>query len=222
MSRACLVSCAEKDGLRLICVVLRDEPPYQYTDTIALFDYGFSNFQKINISQTETKYNLDNMGLFYSGNDILGNSRPFLSLDREDYIVLPRTTSFENLDSYISYDTDSSEQAASINYTYHGMDVGSVGVNFAKSGNETHLFGMVIDTSDDLQNSEEPSVIFIDVTKILVFLAVVAVAVFIGLLLHSALKNYAFGCIRHTRRYENDRQRGRRNRSGSKFKDYDL
>ncbi len=222
VSRACLVSCAEKDGLRLICVVLRDEPPYQYTDTIALFDYGFSNFQKINISQTETKYNLDNMGLFYSGNDILGNSRPFLSLDREDYIVLPRTTSFENLDSYISYDTDSSEQAASINYTYHGMDVGSVGVNFAKSGNETHLFGMVIDTSDDLQNSEEPSVIFIDVTKILVFLAVVAVAVFIGLLLHSALKNYAFGCIRHTRRYENDRQRGRRNRSGSKFKDYDL
>ena len=29
-ARYCLVSCAEKDGMRLICVVMRDESPMQY------------------------------------------------------------------------------------------------------------------------------------------------------------------------------------------------
>ena len=37
-ARSCLVSCAEKNGLRLICVVMKDEAPYQYEDTISLFN----------------------------------------------------------------------------------------------------------------------------------------------------------------------------------------
>ena len=55
VARSCLVSCAEKDGMKLICVVLRDEAPLQYEDTISLFNYGFSNFDKVNVSQTETR-----------------------------------------------------------------------------------------------------------------------------------------------------------------------
>ena len=38
VARSCLVSCAEKDGMKLICVVLRDEAPLQYEDTISLFN----------------------------------------------------------------------------------------------------------------------------------------------------------------------------------------
>ena len=68
----------------------------------------------------------------------------------------------------------------------------------------------------------KPSVIFIDVSKILAFLAVAAVAVFIGLLLHSALKNYSFSGNSHKKRHEGGRHRDKRNRSGGKFKDYDL
>ena len=63
-ARSTLVSCAEKNGMKLICVVLKDESPAHYEDTIALFDYGFSNFDKVNVSQSETKYNIDNTGLF--------------------------------------------------------------------------------------------------------------------------------------------------------------
>ncbi len=221
-ARSCLVSCAEKDGLRLICVVMRDEAPYQYTDTISLFDYGFSNFQKINISQTDTRYDIDNTGLFYSGNDILGSSHSFLTLDREDYIVFPRTASLEDLESAISYDTGNQNQAASITYTYHGVDLGSIGVNFAKGENETCLFGTVVNTDSDIgRDPMETPVIFIDVTKILTVLAVIAVAVFIGLLLHSFLKNYEFSGKHHKRRRGNDRWHSRRNRSGSRFKGYD-
>lgn len=223
VARSCLVSCAEKDGLKLICVVLRDEAPFQYTDTISLFDYGFSNFQKVNISQAETKYNIDNTGLFYSGNDILGSSHPFLTLDSEDYIVFPRTASFEDLESTISYDTGIQNQAASITYTYHGVALGSVGVNFTRSENETYLFGMVLSTDANTgKETEESPVIFINVTTILTVLAVIAVAVFIGLLLHSVLKNYEFSGTPRKNRRENNRWRSKRNRSGSEFKDYDL
>lgn len=222
-ARCSLVSCAEKDGLKLICAVLRDEDPFRYTDTIALFDYGFANFQKVNISQADTRYDIDNMGLFYSENDILGDSQPFLALDRDDYIIFPMTASMEDLDSSISYETEDKEQAASITYSYHGMELGSVGVNFAKSGNEARLFGMVTGKDEaSLEDSAEPSVIFIDVSKILAFLAVAAVAVFIGLLLHSALKNYSFSGNSHKKRHEGGRHRGKRDRSGGKFKDYDL
>ena len=43
-ARSNLVSCAQKDGLKLICVVMMEESPQQFKDTISLFDYGFSNF----------------------------------------------------------------------------------------------------------------------------------------------------------------------------------
>ena len=222
-ARSCLVSCAEKDGLRLICVVLRDEAPYQYTDTIALFEYGFSNFQKINISQTDTKYNIENTGLFYSGNDILGSSHSLLTLDREDYIVFPQTASFEDLESVVSYDTGDQNQAASITYTYHDVALGSVGVNFSSGENETCLFGMVLDIGTDIVKDDEGShVIFINITTILAVLAAVAVAVFIGLLLHSGLKNYEFSGKPRKKRRAKNRWRSKRNRSESAFKDYDL
>lgn len=40
-----LVTCAEKDGHRLVCVVLKDTNPKHYLDSIALFDYGFACYE---------------------------------------------------------------------------------------------------------------------------------------------------------------------------------
>lgn len=68
-ARYSVVSCAERDRLKLICVVLRDESPAHYEDTIALFNYGFGNFEKVNVSQMETKYDIGNTG-FFMGNAI--------------------------------------------------------------------------------------------------------------------------------------------------------
>ncbi|HOO26984.1 MAG TPA: D-alanyl-D-alanine carboxypeptidase family protein, partial [Lachnospiraceae bacterium] len=50
-ARQTLVTCAERDGIRLICVIMKEESPDQFLDTAALFDYGFDNFQKLNISK---------------------------------------------------------------------------------------------------------------------------------------------------------------------------
>ena len=46
-SQNTLVTFAEKDGMRLICVVFKEATDdLRYTDTKTLFDWGFSNFQK--------------------------------------------------------------------------------------------------------------------------------------------------------------------------------
>lgn len=140
-ARSALVSCAEKDGLKLICVVLRDEAPFQYEDTIALFDYGFNNFEKINISQKETRYNIENTGLLYEGNDVFGTSKPILSLNQDACVILPKTIPFESLTSSISYDTKDENQVALITYSYEGIPLGTASVDFNTSEIEGYSFG---------------------------------------------------------------------------------
>lgn len=141
VARSTLVSCAEKDGMKLICVVMRDENPNYYEDTISLFDYGFSNFQRVNISQTETKYNIDNAGSFYSGNDIFGNSKPILQLNQNDSITLPNTITFRDAVSEISYDNTAPGQAAVITYTYNDVVLGTASIDFTASEKGSSVFG---------------------------------------------------------------------------------
>lgn len=135
-----LVSCAEKNGMRLICVVLNDENPQHNEDTIALFEYGFSNFDKVNVSQTETRYDIDNIGFFYNDTDIFGAGGPILSLNKEDCVILPKSASFSDLTSSISYDTGNPGQAALISYRYHDVPVGSVSVDLVNHSQKNYTF----------------------------------------------------------------------------------
>jgi len=47
VARQTLVTCAQKDDMRLICVVLKDETPEHYLDTTNLMEYGFANFTQL-------------------------------------------------------------------------------------------------------------------------------------------------------------------------------
>ena len=221
-ARNCLVSCAEKDGMKLICVVLKDGNPYHYEDTLNLFAYGFNNFEKVNVAQTETKYNIENTGLFYSGNDIFGSSQPILSLNKNDYVILPKTADFQDLDSVISYETENENQAAVITYTYHDVYIGSVSLNFAgNQENSSSLFNISEDESD-VAEVKDTSYIFINIIKILGVLIAAAVVGFIVLLIKLFLKNYELGG--HGRRAWKKASRHRRKkiRGSGKFRDYDF
>ena len=123
-SRQTLVSCAKKDGMELICVVFVEESPYQFTDTIALFDYGFENFQRVKISDHETGYTMANTGFLESGSDIFGNSKPFISLAEDTYVIIPNSATFADLTSSLVYDTDYSGSVAEVQYFYQDYYVG--------------------------------------------------------------------------------------------------
>ncbi len=185
-ARSTLVSCAERDGLKLICVVMRDENPQYYKDTVTLFDYGFANFEHVNVAETETKYNIDNTGSFYSDNDIFGNSQPILSLNQDDFIVLPKTATFSDVVSEISYDTENENQAALITYTYHNVYIGTASVDLAVNSMESSIF----DTVPPEPEPEKPSFVFINVVKILLGAAAAAAAVSLLLLARILLRNF--------------------------------
>lgn len=216
-ARYCLVSCAEKDGLKLICVVLRDEQPQQYQDTISLFEYGFANFEKVNVSQRETKYNIDDTGLFYSGNDVFGSSQPLLSLNKEDCIILPRTIPFESVESSISYATKNDGQAALITYTYQGVTLGTAGINFNVIKGNPSIF----DTEPE--EEKEDSFIFINLRLILIILGILAFVVLLRLAAGAFLKFYAVpgsNLDRRRKARRRRRRRARRNRNRKRRGDW--
>ena len=102
-SRQTLVSAAEKNGMKLVCVVFMDETPYQFEDTITLFQYGFENFQRVSIKDHETKYNIDTMNFFDTENDLFGDSTPLISIENDTYVILPNTACFSDTVSTLRY-----------------------------------------------------------------------------------------------------------------------
>ena len=215
---SCLVSCAEKDGIRLICVVMNDVAPNQYLDTIALFDYGFSNFDKINISEKETKYNISTKGSFYTGVDVLGNSQPILSLNKNDFIMLPKTVDFEDIESEISYNTQKKEQAAIIKYTYHGRTLGTASVDFAvvdENGgykfDEEVLPDSVAAEKEEPEEDEEEKIVFINIVKIGKYVLIVGASIGLIYLIVKWQINYH---RKHPNWRANWRRERRKKRSG--------
>lgn len=126
-ARSNLVSCAEKDGLKLICVVMADESPEQFQDTVSLFDYGFSNFSSVQAADEDTTYNVGRGGLFSAGGQ---QSAQILSIDPEAKVTLPATVEFADLTSELSYDDTAAGQAAIIHYSYNGQPLGTAPILF--------------------------------------------------------------------------------------------
>lgn len=127
-ARQTLVTCAQKDGMKLICVVLKEESPSQFTDTIDLLNYGFSNFKKYNVSEYDQEYNIQTYDFFQTDNDVFGSSQPILSLDRDASIILPITADFADAEKSIIYEETNSGRLATIVYQYQGMTVGTCSI----------------------------------------------------------------------------------------------
>lgn len=195
-SRQTLVSAAEKDGMKLVCVVFMEESPNQYTDTISLFNYGFDNFKLFSIEENESKYSVSNNDLFDTQNDLFGDSSPLLSLEQDAYIVLPKTAAFTDADSSISYSNNhTSEVVASIDYTYSDVPVGTCNIVFSKASVPAFTFSSVSsieDTKETTSTTENKKVIFINVRKVIFGILAVAIGFIILQYLISFLNSYNF------------------------------
>ncbi len=148
LARETLVTCAERDGMKLICVVLKEESPEQFTDTVTLFNYGFNNFRAEKVADIDKRYMPNDSLFFESDNDVFGKSGTILSLNKNDYIILPVNASVEDTDYEISYDLSPAEQTkagnvlAKVIYNYNGTPIGSARVCFLESeGTPSQLAG---------------------------------------------------------------------------------
>lgn len=113
-ARETLVTFAEREDVHLICVIIKEEPPYEYYDTIDLLNYAFDNFTKVNIRESERKYTLSSPDFLSFGPDIFGKSEPAYRIEETSSLMIPKKASFSDLDSEIiplTYETASGQDS---------------------------------------------------------------------------------------------------------------
>lgn len=191
-ARQTLVTCAERNGMKLICVVMKDESPNQFTDTIDLLNYGFNNFEIVNVAENETKFNIDNADFFQTNNDIFGSSKPILSLNKGSYLILPKTAVFKDTVSSISYDVEDENQIAKIDYTYNGIYVGNVTVDIATDTASPYDFDSPIEPLPEDETDSNENIIFVNIKKVLLFVLAAAGILILLFIVKSLLQNYSF------------------------------
>ena len=134
-----LVTGCERGGMRLVCVVMNLEDPQQFVETMTLFDYGFSEFRKLNISENDTAFSISSAGFLSGGKDIFGSSSSAFSIQPGTYVDLPKNASFSDL-------TATLDQNNNITYSYGDMVVGRTKLVMARPGSFL-VSGSASDTS---------------------------------------------------------------------------
>lgn len=214
-ARQTLISCARKNGMTLICVVMKEESPYQYEDTVSLFDYGFGNFNIFNISSNEKEYSIDHSDFFDANKDVFGNSEPVLSINQDDYIVLPNTSVFTDAASELSFDAGSDKTIATINYTYHGVPVGSASVDIAAGQPDSFQFENTPGTDSPPKETKPENTVFVNVKNVIIWILAIAGIFILIIVIRAVFDNYNFSRRGRSRRRKKPLQRKR----GSRIRD---
>ena len=119
-----LVTCAERDGLKLIAVVLNGHQTH-YSDTKALFDFGFRNFKSVSVAGQDSVYQDIENDLSIGGIHLGGSIR--LSVGKNSTVTLPSEGDFSDVSSSLNYTLEEaapSSAVARIDYTYGDRNVG--------------------------------------------------------------------------------------------------
>ena len=184
-ARQTLVTGCERNGMRLICVVLKEEAPAQFTDTATLFDYGYQNFTKVNVAENDTTYSIGNANFFTTGKDIFAQTSSVLSIDPKDSIVLPNMASFADLDSSVTYDNQNNSKVADIAYTYSQTPVGTASLII--SSDSSGKSDSSVSANDTAGSFEEGQTVFVNVKSLIILISLIAGGMIIIMLIYSML-----------------------------------
>lgn len=207
IARSTLVTFAEKDGMKLVCVVMRTESPNQWIDSINLFNFAFDNFQVFNVKDNETSY--DTTEAVEVG--ALNRNKAFVDIDENANIVLPKTTEFADATSQITYGETDENVVGTITYTYADREVGKADI--VRTGVEVQ--GFVFDNQQDTSEREVSTVRINPLTVLLIILIVGLLALLIFFVKQFADNYYI---IRHNMEVKKYRREQFRQTKGRKRK----
>ena len=105
-SRTTLVTMADNGNMQLVAVLLQDDGDV-YADTRAMFDYVFSNFSKVPLSEADKPEEIKSY------------------MEDDPYVLLPDNAGADDLDYEITI-TDEKHAEGSITFLYNGQPVGNV------------------------------------------------------------------------------------------------
>lgn len=119
-SGSTLVTFAEKDGLKLVCVVMHTNSTDQYLDTTALFDYCFQNFQTVSLAENQGALKTDkSMG-------IMNHHSSFVEIRDGAGVILPVMADFQDLQQTVIEEELPEGVIARLQYAYGDHMVGCV------------------------------------------------------------------------------------------------
>jgi D-alanyl-D-alanine carboxypeptidase len=134
-SQYTLVSFASKGDLNLICVTFQCElDEYRYEDTIALFNWGFDNFEKVSVTSDDAGVLLKNTDFYKTR--VFGSPETTFTLETS-YITLPVKADTSNVSTSISRDNTTSDAFAVVTFHYEGKDVGTADLQITDASDET-------------------------------------------------------------------------------------
>lgn len=191
VARYTLVTCAQRDGMDIICVVLQASADSVYQDTLTLINYGLDSFSKSEISQ--------DAGYF---EEMLKKEDPTfenctVSRFRYDspYVIIPKEGSLSDLSIRLTYEDAPETGTVSAQYYYGNHLVGQMEFSVDGIQKEVDLPEDTASLSPSEEQSTEKHFKWWYVLLIIVILILLAVA---------ALKIYV-----EWRRYQNRLRRRR-------------
>lgn len=193
LARQTLVTLATRGDLRLICVIMKEEAPDQFLDTQKLFDYGFNQFQKLNVSANEKKYTLNSATFFNTNLDIAGSSKPILSINKNGYIILPKQSAFTDADVNIEYLSSGANAVATLTYSLNSHYVGETTIDYADNSTRTFEFSNIIADSTKVIPTKvipDHKIIFVDTAKLVYHIVFILAGIFVILVIFYFIRKY--------------------------------
>ena len=210
-ARSTLVTYAEKDGMLLVCVVMKCEGTH-FTDTINLFNYCFDNFQMYSVAENETRYSSD----VSNSSTMMTQNEAFAQLDEDAMVILPKGADFLETETEVSYEDGGEGAMGSLVYRYGDKVVGRADVVVTGAQVDTYDFAEGnhdIETSDItvLQGKVEEK--GNPVVLVVIIIVIAALAVFLFFVIRSKLSSRHWRNMRHPdRQYVRIRNKKRRRR----------
>lgn len=159
-----LVTCADDGNLKLISVNLKTHGTNVYPDTENLLNYGFDNFEHIDVSGLEKSRDIGS----YLGNSL---------------VTVPKGISFNDLDMTLEENGD--QKTATAIYTYKGTLVGKTEVELSEEYIAAN-YPEVVEQNEDIKeenNSIKLSFQKIAITILKVIIAIIVILVIIVIFL---------------------------------------
>lgn len=158
-----LVTFAERDGLKLITVILNGHQSH-YRDTKALLDFGFQNFQTVNALDFDLTYASVQNDMTIAG--LPASQLSGLQLAPSSFLTLPKSGDFTSVTSQINYnlpDTAPDGAIAQVGYFWGDRPLGSAYLIINQVGVDSDYvdaaaMDQIVDiTLQDESSSEEAS-----------------------------------------------------------------
>lgn len=190
MARQTLVTCAERDGVRLICVVMKDESPSQYKDSAALYDYGFANYRKISAwDVTDGKKLIDeacqiaqnNTGLQYQViEDPSEEENPLIMKKTSQPSELTYTTTFDEENSQVIFSfVDDTQTVGSVVVPVYEMQQMPGNQQTLVDEGDQDVISDQIQTADSHRKNQGAKNVFLGIMKVLLVIVIAVAVVFV-------------------------------------------